>query len=85
MNLNTKTKLNALGRIIENKGVSYTKIARHLGLTRQGVWIKTHEPTDPRSIRISFYEQLATFLDMNPLMLLYQVLKDKPKEKTKKE
>lgn len=85
MNLNTKTKLNALGRIIEDKGVSYTKIARHLDLTRQNIWLKTHEPTDPRSIRISFYEQLATFLDMNPLVLLYQVLKDKPKEKTKKE
>lgn len=78
---NTKTKLNTLGKIVESKGVSYTTLAKHFGVSRQAIWRQLHQPYNDAHLRLEFYQKLGDLLGIDTLELIQAVLDAKQKEK----
>lgn len=74
MNLGTKTKLNGLGKVVENSGLKYAKIARHLHITTQATWTKMHKPYKADSIKLSFYKKIALLLEIPTDELIKKVI-----------
>lgn len=81
MNKNTKAKLNTLGQIIEDKGISYTKLAAHLGVSRQAIWQRLHQPYKESHISLIFFVQLGRLLDIDPIDMIKEVLKNSVKNR----
>lgn len=54
------TKRNQLGIYIDScKDLNYTKLAKHLGMSRQNFWLKAHEPIKVNNISLGTFNRIA--------------------------
>lgn len=69
-----KAKTNALGKYIEsNKNLNYTKVAQHLGTSRQNIWSMGHR--DLMELRLSSLYKISRIEDQNFPEFVYKLLK----------
>lgn len=68
------TKINALGKYIEsNENLNYSKIAQHLGTSRQNVWSLGHR--NLLELRLSSLYKISRIENQNFAEFVYKILK----------
>ena len=68
------TKINALGKYIEsNNNLNYSKIAKHLGTSRQNVWSLGHR--NLLELRLSSLYKISRIENQNFAEFVYKLLK----------
>ena len=68
------TKINALGKYIEsNENLNYSKIAKHLGTSRQNVWSLGHR--NLLELRLSSLYKISRIENQNFAEFVYKLLK----------
>ena len=68
------TKINALGKYIEsNDNLNYSKIAKHLGTSRQNVWSLGHR--NLLELRLSSLYKISRIENQNFAEFVYKLLK----------
>lgn len=67
-------KINALGKYIEgNENLNYSKIAKHLGTSRQNVWSLGHR--NLLELRLSSLYKISRIENQNFAKFVYKLLK----------
>lgn len=69
-----KAKTNALGKYIENnKDLNYTKVAQHLGTSRQNIWSMGHR--DLLELRLNSLYKISRIENLDFADFMYKLLK----------
>ena len=68
------TKINSLGKYIEsNENLNYSKIAKHLGTSRQNIWAMGHR--NLLELRLSSLYKISRIENQNFAEFVYKLLK----------
>lgn len=70
------SRLNGLGRyIVDQEDLNFTKVSKHLGISRQAVWLFCHKPSmETLDLKLKTIKSVADIQGVNLASLVKKVL-----------